>query len=311
MVLRMSPSRCTDSRAWWKSCHICARRSTGCGDPPGQHVEGDEFADRERALDDQLGAEIKRQRGDQLADQLHRLARRVAEADDAEARRDIAGELLLPAPLHLRLDRHRLQRLDPVDAFDQKGLVLGAAAEFLVEPAAEERRRPGRDRDIEREGAEHDPGQERRVVEHHRQEDEGEEQVDDQRQRRTGQELADVFQFAHPRHRVAGAPRLEIGDRQRHQMAEQPRPKLDIDAVGGVREQIGPQAPEDRLEHADRRSGRSPARRASTSCDAPAPCRSRPGRTAARPARTAAGRTRRSAPRRAGGGICGSRPGTR
>ena len=49
--------------------------------------------------------------------------------------RDIGGELLLPAPLHLRLDRHRLQRLDAGDAFDQEGLVLGAAVELLVEPA--------------------------------------------------------------------------------------------------------------------------------------------------------------------------------
>ena len=281
------------------------------GDPPGQHVEGDELADRERALDDQPGAEIKGQRGDDLADQLHRLARGVAEADDAEARRDIAGELLLPAPLHLRLDRHRFQRLDPGDAFDEERLVLGAAAEFLVEPAAEQRRRAGRDRDIERKGAEHDPGQERRVVEHHRQEHEGEEQVDDQRQRRTGQELADVFQFAHPRHRIADAPRLEIGDRQRHQVAEQARTQFDIDAVGGVREEIGAQAAEDRLEYSDRDQARSPARRASTRCGAPAPCRSRPGRTAARPARRAAGRTRRPIPRPAGGGICGSPPGTR
>ena len=69
----------------------------------------------------------------------------------AEARRHIAGELLLPAALHLRLDRHGLERLDAGDAFDQKGLVLGAALEFLVEPPAEQRRRAGRDPDIERE----------------------------------------------------------------------------------------------------------------------------------------------------------------
>ena len=109
--------------------------------PAGQHVEGDQLADGEVAVDDQPGAEIQRRGGDQLADELHRLARGIAEADDPEARRDIAGELLLPAALHLRLDRHRLERLDAGDALDQEGLVLGAAAEFLVEPAAEQRRR--------------------------------------------------------------------------------------------------------------------------------------------------------------------------
>ena len=64
----------------------------------------------------------------------------VAEAEDPEAGRDIAGELLLPAPLHLRLDRHRLERLDAGDALDQERLVLGAALELLVEPPAEQRR---------------------------------------------------------------------------------------------------------------------------------------------------------------------------
>ena len=89
--------------------------------------------------------------GDQLADELHRLARGIAEAEHAEARGDIAGELLLPATLHLRLDRHRLERLDAGDALDQKGLVLGAAPEFLVEPPPEQRRRAGRNADVERE----------------------------------------------------------------------------------------------------------------------------------------------------------------
>ena len=39
-------------------------------DPAGQHVEGDQFADGEIAVDHQLGAEIQDRRGDQLADQL-------------------------------------------------------------------------------------------------------------------------------------------------------------------------------------------------------------------------------------------------
>ena len=87
------------------------------------------------------GAEIKHARGDQLADELNALARRVAKLQHAKARRDVTGELLLPAPLHLRLDRHGLERLDAGDAFDQKGLVLGAAPELLVQPPAEQRRR--------------------------------------------------------------------------------------------------------------------------------------------------------------------------
>ena len=98
--------------------------------PAGQDVEGDELADRQAAFDDQLGAEIEDAGGDDLADELHHLARGVAEAQDPEASGHVPGELLFPAALHLGLDRHGLERLDPGNALDQKGLVLGAALEF-------------------------------------------------------------------------------------------------------------------------------------------------------------------------------------
>ena len=74
----------------------------------------------------------------------------------------------------------------------------------------------------------------------------------DQRQRRAGEKISDVLEFAHPRHGIADPPRLEIGHRQRQQMAEQPRAEFDVDAVGGVREQIGSQDAEHGLEHRDR-----------------------------------------------------------
>ena len=119
--------------------------------PAGQDVEGHELADRQAAVDHQLGAEIEDAGGDDLADELHHLARGVAEAQDPEARGHVAGELLFPAALHLRLDRHGLERLDPGHALDQEGLVLGAALEFLVQPPPEQRRRRRRDRDVERE----------------------------------------------------------------------------------------------------------------------------------------------------------------
>jgi hypothetical protein len=46
------------------------------------------------------------------------LACGVTQADDPEARRDIAGKLFLPAPLHLRLERHGLERFDSGHALD-------------------------------------------------------------------------------------------------------------------------------------------------------------------------------------------------
>src|SRR5580693_7723933 len=104
-----------------------------CTDTTGQEVEGDQFAHGEVAVDDQPCPEIKNACHDQLADELHDLTRGVAQADDPETGRDIAGELLFPSALHLRLDRHRLQRLRAGDAFDEKRLVFRATLELLVE----------------------------------------------------------------------------------------------------------------------------------------------------------------------------------
>ena len=76
--------------------------------PPGEDIKCDEFADRERPIDHQPRTEIQNPSDDELADQLDSLACRITEADDTEACGNIAGELLLPAALHLRLDGHGL-----------------------------------------------------------------------------------------------------------------------------------------------------------------------------------------------------------
>ncbi len=51
---------------------------------------------------------------------------------------------------------------------------------------------------------------------------------------------------------IADPPRLEIGHRQGQQVAEQPRAELDVDAVGGVGEQVGAQDAQNGLESRDR-----------------------------------------------------------
>jgi hypothetical protein len=190
---------------------------------PSQDVERHQLAHRQAAIDDQLRAEIENAGGDDLVDELHHLARGVAEAEHPEARGHVARKLLFPAALHLRFDRHGLERLDPGHAFDEKGLILCAEAEFLVQPLPEQRRRRCRDRNIERQRAAHDRREQRRIEEHDRQEHEGEEQIDDERERRACQEVADVLQFTHARHRIANPPRLEVGHRQSQQVMEQTR----------------------------------------------------------------------------------------
>ena len=71
-------------------------------------------------------------------------------------------------------------------------------------------------------------------TEHHAEEHERKDQVEDPGQRRTRQKIADVFELAHARDRLAGASRLEIGERQCQQMAEEPSAQFGVDAVGGM-----------------------------------------------------------------------------
>jgi hypothetical protein len=93
---------------------------------------------------------------------------------------------LFPAPLHLRLDRHRLERLDTGDAFYQKRLVFGAAPKFFIQPGSKQWRRRGGYADVERERTYDDERQKREIQKHHSQKHETEEQIDHKRKRRTG-----------------------------------------------------------------------------------------------------------------------------
>src|ERR1700730_18955773 len=91
---------------------MCARRTTGVLTRPVSMLKDHKLSDGESAIGDEPCAEIERCRGHELVDELHRLACRVSQADDAKACRNVACELLLPAPLHLRLDPHGFVRLD-------------------------------------------------------------------------------------------------------------------------------------------------------------------------------------------------------
>ena len=75
-MLRMSPSRCDRQPRLVEILPDLRQPQHRRADAAGQHVEGDELADGELAVDHQLGAEIEHRRGDQLADELHGLARR-------------------------------------------------------------------------------------------------------------------------------------------------------------------------------------------------------------------------------------------
>ncbi len=185
-------------------------------DPARQHVEGDELADRQALLDDELGAEEERRRGDELA---RRAAPPGSRCCRGSGRGSSPRRSRRAAPPSGAASAAR----PPSPSASRRPLTLSTRNAWFSAPRANFSSRrwrksgvdAGGDGDIERKRAKHDDGEERRIDEHHRQEHDGEEEIDDERQRRAGEEVADVLELAHARHRIAGAPRLEIGERQR------------------------------------------------------------------------------------------------
>jgi hypothetical protein len=157
--------------------------------------------------------------------------------------------------LHPRLDGHGLEGLDPGDGLHQERLVLGPAGELVLEPSAQHRRDDHRQAHVERQRAEDDPGQGEAVGEHHREEHDGEDQIDDQRDRAAGEERPDGLLLAHAGHGVAHPAGFEVRHRQAQEVAEEPGPQLHVDAVGGMGEQVGAQRAQRRLEHRDDQEG--------------------------------------------------------
>jgi hypothetical protein len=199
----------------------------------------------------QVRAVPERGRADELADQAHAFVGERGQGVGLERGADVGSELVVPLARELRLQRAGLDGLDASDGFHQQRLVLGAAGELLVEALAQDRHDEQAQTDVQRQAGQHDEGERHAVGEHHRDEDHREQQVEDERERLAGEKAADVLQLAHTRHRVADAPRLEVGQRQGQQVTEQLGAEFDIDAAGGVGKDVAAQRVEHALEHDD------------------------------------------------------------
>ena len=88
--------------------------------PRGQHVEGNQLTDRQIPFDDETGADPERQRDHGLLDEGDALGTDVAKYVRAETCPDIPRQLILPAPLCLRLDSHAFEGFDRGNRLDQK-----------------------------------------------------------------------------------------------------------------------------------------------------------------------------------------------
>ncbi len=119
-------------------------------DPAGQHGEGNQLADAERALDDQPCAEPQQQGVGDLVDQAGSLAGDVAQVVGTKGGPHVTGELFFPLATHLWLHSHGLERFHAVDGFHQKGLILCTTIELFIEARAQYWRNDDGQQNIER-----------------------------------------------------------------------------------------------------------------------------------------------------------------
>ena len=203
------------------------------------HVEGDQAADRQVAVDHRLGAEEQHRGGRRLVDILNGVLAEIAQHHGLERRLHVGGEPVFPFVAQDRLDRRGLQGLDAEHRFDQELLASGAGVEALIDLFAQCRTDQKGDQQINRNRDQHDEGQCRRIKKHDGDEDDREQQIDCRRQPLSGQKAADGLELAHAGDRLACGAGFEISERQPQQMIEQAAAELDVDAARGVAECIG------------------------------------------------------------------------
>ena len=85
-------------------------------------------------------------------------------------------------------------------------------------------------------------------MQHHREEDHGEEQIQQDGDGVPREKGADILQLPHPGHRIPHPTRLEVGQRQGDQMAIEAGPQLHVDTTGGMGKDIAAQGGQDHLE---------------------------------------------------------------
>src|SRR5450830_993205 len=217
--------------------------------PLRHHIESDQLADRQLAVNHQFGTEIQSQQGHHFSDQLNQLLPQIAQRADPKAGCYIGRQLVVPALRELRLDRHRLDGLHARHRLDQEGWIIGTACKFFTEAGAQQRIERHRHEAVHRQGHHHNHRQPDAVDTHHADEDDGKNQVQHRSQGLAGQEAADIFQLAHTRDGVAHTTRTEVAQRQCQQMPEQACAEFHIDAIGGVGKHIVTQPCEQDLKH--------------------------------------------------------------
>ncbi len=216
-----------------------------------QHVEGDQLANGKVAVQHQLGTEVEQADGKRLAQQPDELVDEVGQVRACGGALGVLGQAACPVPLARGLHGIGLHRLDADQGLHQEGLVLRGELVAILETVPHPRGHHQGNNEEQRQRQQHDGGQARAEQVHHGQEDDDEDDVHQQGQGGPGEKLAHRLQLANPRHGVSAGSRLEVGQRQLHQVTEQPHAEFHVDAVAGVRHQVGADAAKQHVEQAD------------------------------------------------------------
>ena len=175
------------------------------------HAEGHEFAHRKLAVDHRLGAEQEQRGIGKLLNILNGARSTRADKPGVEGGRDIGRELFFPLRLHGGLDGRSFDGLDADDGLDQHLLAFGAPVELLLDLLAQGRAHKGSDQKVKRDRKQNDQAELPGIGQQHRDEHEGEEQIDRRKQPLAGEEGADGLKLPHARDRLARGAGLEIG----------------------------------------------------------------------------------------------------
>ena len=162
----------------------------------------------------------------------------VADLLGGETGGQVLGEEVAVLAVDVGFHLQGFHRRHARDVFGEEGLVAGTEHELLVEAVAEDR---GDEEAQDRDQPEQADGDQRElpaIGEHHRQEDEQEGEIEDQRDGGAGDEFADGLDAVQAGDQGAGGAELEVRQGQAQQMAEDLAAEDGIDAVAGVQDQV-------------------------------------------------------------------------
>ena len=217
-------------------------------DAARQHVEGDQAADGEGAVEHQEGAGDDDGDGQRL---LHEIGKGVGDQADL-AHLDIGvdrvGGSIVPGFLAARFQVQRLDRAHAMHAFHQQRLALGLGGIEMAQTAAIRPQHGGDGQSQDGRHAQHHQGELDAVPQQQRQEDQQRRQVEQRAKQAAGEEFADLRSLLHMLGDDAGTRLVEEADRQPHQVAEGELGQANVDAAGHPQDEITTQPVEDRVE---------------------------------------------------------------